>query len=719
MQPMASLIVATMTFAVAFASEVIIMRDGDASEGSIVHKVVVMLEDMVTTAQAEKRAEEVAFGNFSQWCSNEKASLSNEITFQSQDIDKYSAEASNLDQQATDLGMAIASMQAEVDKASRDLSNATDQRKTDHSNFLAEEQDYSESVSALERAITVLERQSYDRPALMQIADGQLLPSKAQDLIAAFAEMMDASDAASGSSEYGAPEADAYEFQSHSIIDLLKKLLDDFQDELAKCQKEEVNAKHNHDLVAQDLQYFIEQTNQDISEHTAAKQITHEKAAVAKKNLARAQELKAQGEKTLASVNTECFQQTESYNEKQNLRSEELEALGKAIEILSQEEVQGLADKTFLQTPAATALAQLGEARFRGAQSDRATGIRRKLSVFLTSEAQRLHSSRIESLAQQAASDPFEKVKVMIRDLMEKLLEEAHQDATHNGFCNKEMGVNKHTRDALSAEIDGLTADIESGDASITAMTQEIAMLTKEVADHKAAMLEATDVRYEDKTTNTATAKECKEGEDAVKQAIVLLKKFYAKALHATALVQDEQQYPHMGSEEWYSLANTSYDGKADTGHKSGMQTFGDVYQGQQDEAGGVLAMLDVILSDFVSLRTETEASEKLSQKQFETFLHESKTDVAAKSKKIGLLENDKVRAIDKMHADTKDRQYAQDKLESANRYYADLQNQCVYKGVTFEERTAAREAEIQSLKEALEMLKSVSLGEGAAAASM
>ena len=60
-----------------------------------------------------------------------------------------------------------------------------------------------------------------------------------------------------------------------------------------------------------------------------------------------------------------------------------------------------------------------------------------------------------------------------------------------------------------------------------------------------------------------------------------------------------------MGSAEWNALANPNFEGKGgygqgsedkvDKGHKAGMQTFGKTYNGLQDQAGGVFAMLEVM----------------------------------------------------------------------------------------------------------------------------
>ena len=41
-----------------------------------------------------------------------------------------------------------------------------------------------------------------------------------------------------------APEANAYEFQSHGVIEMLEKLLDKFIDERTTLEKEEMNSKY-------------------------------------------------------------------------------------------------------------------------------------------------------------------------------------------------------------------------------------------------------------------------------------------------------------------------------------------------------------------------------------------------------------------------------------------------------------------------------------------
>jgi len=229
----------------------------------------------------------------------------------------------------------------------------------------------------------------------------------------------------------------------------------------------------------------------------------------------------------------------------------------------------------------------------------------------------------------------------------------------------------------------------------------------KEHADMEAAVAEATRLRSAEKATNAATIEDAVAGQKAIAAATAVLKDFYAKAAQATALVQTQQQGIKMGSEEWSELANPNFEGTVDKNHKQDMQTFGDTYTGQQDAAGGVMALLEVTASDFASLEADTKATEAENQKSHDKFLTEAKKNTAMKSKKIEMNNSDRADEELRLRDNIADLKNTQDELLAADRYYDKLVPQCIDKGMTWEERTSAREEEIQSLKEALKILSS------------
>jgi len=696
-----------------------------------VQKVIQMLTDMSATTKKEKQAEEVAYAQFSTWCSMESASLQEELSKNGAAVESLSAEVGKLSSDIFSLGEDVAALQQQVASHDADKKAETLQREKDHEAFVGESTDFSESVDAIERAIAILKKEDYDRPAsaaaLLQVSEGEHLPAKARSIVAAFLGMLNGAaskETPLGGMDYSAPEANAYEFQSTSIVEMLKRLQDEFRSKLSESQKEEANSKHAFSLIVQDLTDSIENMEREASEKSAEKQRKTSKKAKAEAELARTQDLKADNEKTLKEVTAECYEKKLSFAEKQKLRSEEMDAIAKAIEILSSPDVMGNAEKhlSLAQAPhagagkAAKMLLQISD---RDSAEERSQGIRRKIRDFLEGEGSRLKSPSITLLAEKIGADPFSKVKKLIDALITRLLEEAKVDADHEGFCDTELGQSKVTRTKLSEDIDALSAAVEDGKATILKLTADIAELTKQVAALDRAMAEATSMRVAEKKKNGETVSDAKSAQQALSAATQVLKDYYEKAATATALIQVGKgpEQPRrwglkmdvkMGSEEWNSLANPNFKGTVDTGHKEGMQTFGETEYGKQDEAKyGVMALLEVLASDFATLQAQTEAAEAQAAEAYDRFMAEARKNKAAKMKKLELDSSDKASAEAKLQTDTADMKATQDELLAANRYYDKLVPQCIDRGMTFQERAAARQAELSSLKEALKILES------------
>merc|ERR1719375_656560 len=558
----------------------------DARSVAAVQKVVQMLQDMSAKAKAEKNQEQVSFAEFQTWCKMEVPQTKKSIAKAAESIELLTAEIAKLSTEAKVLGEEIAKLQSDVAKFEAEKKDADAQREKDNKAYIEESTDYGESVDAIERAIQVLNKRTADKPAadavLLQLTESDRLPAQAKSMVAAFLGVMgkDFMGEMGPGMDYQAPEANAYEFQSGGIIEMLKKLRDEFRTQLADRQKEEMNSKHAYDMVVQDLTDLIENSNQSIEEKTITKARKEEKTASNKKELAATITMKKEDEKTLSEMQVECKEKGLSFGEKQQLRTEEIEAIAQAIKILQSGDVSGNAEKhlDLAQTSKVTALAQL-----RGQES--VEGVRGHVSDFITSESKRLHSRQLALLAQKMLADPFGKVKKMIDDMITRLLNEANEDAQHEGFCDKEIGKSKVTRNKLSEDIDGLEAAVEDGKATIMKLTKEIATLSKELADLEGSVAEATKIRKEDKATNKVTVKDASDAQNAVIAATAVLKKFYEKASLATGLLQTSVSRPKMGTDEWNALANPNFKGTIDKGHKEGMQTFGKKYTGQQDEA--------------------------------------------------------------------------------------------------------------------------------------
>merc|ERR1712226_1432880 len=146
-----------------------------------------------------------------------------------------------------------------------------------------------------------------------------------------------------------APEAYGYEFQSHGIIEMLEKLLDKFIAERTNLEKEEMNTKHAYDMLMQDLTAQIAQAQQDRDEKAETKAKKLQAKADAESDLAETTATRDADQKYLDDLTATCTQKAADFASRQQLRSEEIEAIEKAIEIISSAAVSGNAD-TYLPT---------------------------------------------------------------------------------------------------------------------------------------------------------------------------------------------------------------------------------------------------------------------------------------------------------------------------------------------------------------------------------
>jgi len=640
-----------------------------------IQKVLQMMDGMLQNAKKDKQDEMTRFSAFSQWCESTKGEKDRDIKAAADQIMQLEADIAKSEADAKQLGEEIAGLTKDIGTWSSESDKATAQRKAENKDYMASHLDYSESIDALERAVATLKKRGKDLPQsfaqIQEVATLKLLPDHARHVLASFLQSSTASDA---------PEANAYEFQSSSVVDMLEKLRIRFQDERLVLEKEEMNMKaafqQNGQKLSDDIKYATEQSEDKSQAKSQAKQ----DSATAQGDLATTNAAKSADETYLRDTMAECNQKSKDYESRQGTRAGEIEAINKAIEIISSPDVSGAGQKhlpgaALLQAKKrSTVLAQLRSGN---------DALKEKVVALLLQDSEKANSDLLRSVANRVGVDPFSKVTKMIKDLIMKLTEEANAEAESKGFCDAELSTNKATREDKSTEIERLTAQIDELTAKNTKLTQDIADLNDAVAESDRVVKEASEQRSKDKAANTATIADAKAASSAVQQAIQVLKTFYAKAAQSTALVQN-QPAP---------------------------ETFDSAFKGQQAESGGVMGMLEVIQSDFARLEAETSSGEDSATREHDKLLEDSATDKAVKEKDARHKGFDKVRTERALTQAGKDIKATQAELDAALEYFDKLKPQCVDSGLSYEDRVAKRKAEIKSLQEALEVLNGENVG--------
>eukprot|EP00928_Gymnodinium_smaydae_P023832 TRINITY_DN19505_c0_g3_i1.p1 TRINITY_DN19505_c0_g3~~TRINITY_DN19505_c0_g3_i1.p1 ORF type:complete len:735 (+),score=125.87 TRINITY_DN19505_c0_g3_i1:176-2206(+) len=643
-----------------------------------------MLQGMLSQAKEARQEERVQYAAFKQFCDTTTSLRQKAVKDGDEKIDALKAHIQKFDTEAERLGTEIARHEEEIRGWTNDTQAADNVRETERGDYKAMHQNYTESIQALAKAISALKEQAYDRPSTKATS---LLVQRASEAAPAPARRAIEAFLARGAEEPDltfrpAPEAEAYEFRSHDIVAMLEQLKDKFREKLTELEKDEMQRKHSYDTVKQDLRDSIKAAKASISQKTDSRAQNKQGSAEASSSLADTTQTRKDDYEYLTDLVTTCQEKTSDFESRQKLRDDEIEALTKAVEILSGTAVAGAAEKhlpaaALLGRPRSPSLAHL---RVNAPNKERLQAV----ADLLKFASARTGSSVLLAVAARARDDPFAKVKTLIQELLDRLIAQANEEAEHKGWCDSELATNKATRETKTEEVELLTAQTESLTAGIAKLNKEVAELSDAVAQLNKDIAAETSLRNKEKARNEQTLQEAGDAQTAMSEAISVLKDFYDKAGSATAFSQtsDSRQAP-----------------------AGAPPIFDKSYTGMQDQKSGILGMLQVIQSDFARLEQDTASAEEAASQEYDKFMQDAVADKSQKESDIGHKKNE----LQTKEADLLDKQTdldnAHKELDAAMATYDKLKPACLDTGSSFSERQSRREEELASLKEALAIL--------------
>jgi len=611
------------------------------TEVTPVQKVLAMMDSMLEKGKAEAAAEQAAYQEYSAWCDATGQQKEKDIADATVTVDRLRAAVQKAKADVARLGGEIEQLDTDLATAAGDKAAATKLRDTERADYETVHADYVDNVESLEEALRNVQAGPKAVTNLAQLSE------RAQSLLSG-------------------PPGNAFESSSGMIEDLVGGLLTKMRDEKAAFEKEEQKKANEYDELMQELTTRIDHMTDERDEKTQMKGRRSSDAARDSTDLAETVKTRTEDRKYVAELKAECGQKATDMEARTKLRAEEIVAVNKAREIIGGR-VAGNAEKHL------PSLVQRSLMQLRATTQARTA----RAAMMLQSAAQRTGSKALAALALRTEDGPFDKVLGMIKGMIKKLSEQASEEADHKGWCDGELHSNKNTRDSKTTAVNELTAQSEQLNAEIAELTEEMAELSRGIAQLDKAMAEATSQRQEEHARNDEAVRDAKEAQAAVREALAVLKKFYAKAATATALAQTKARISQPAS-------------------------FDTPYQGMGGESGGVVGMLEVILSDFVRLEEETQSSENEASSAFDEFSAETNTDKTAKSDAYDSSKTRKIKQQRALQQASRDLSETQKGLDAALQYFSELKPACLDAGVDFAERSARRQEEVESLEQAL-----------------
>jgi len=639
---------------------------------SPVQKVIELLNGLKGKVKADLAAEAAAMEEYSSWCDTEISDKGYAIKTATREIADYKASIMNAQSEIDAKGAEIAQCGTDISTKEGELADAASLYKKEKATASAEEAELVNTVDELaggivqvKKGASFLQVKKNLQPtldALSKIIEASGVNGARKKNLGAFLQ-----DHSNDDLSLKQPQATTESYGGHSggIVETLEDMKAKAEDQLSANRKAAMQSKFNFDMAKMSLEKEIGNLKKQLASATAAKAAAGEALGKGNGDLAAVEKSKAADEGSLEATKMECQTAADAWAERQSSAAGETAAIDKAIEILS----SGV--KAFLQTTVRTKTVD-------EETEERENGRRDRLSGHLTKLGQKFNSFALTQLASMAKADPFAKIKGMIEEMIEKLLNEANEEATHKAFCDEELSKSRASQEDKTMRLDKTSARIDSATTTMAELEAAIKGLQGELAEMDASTKEATKIRSEENTEYLKASKEFKDSAEAVAAAIQVLKSYYEGSflqVKATTARRTSTKQPSFGG-------------------------------ASSDVGGTIISVLEVAESDFTKLLAEADTDEEAAASAFAKMTQENQVTKATKEAEIKGKQSE-IRSLSVNRQNyNEDKAAVGEELDAVLTYLDKLKPECEVKVMSYEEKVARREAEIDGLKEALGIIE-------------
>ena len=663
---------------------------------SPVQKVVTLLGSLEMKIIKDGEEEQKAFDAFMEWCSTGETDKQWEIKTSKSNIQDLTATIGKAESDVATLSSKIEDVAAAISTNEADLKAATQIRLKERSEFEATEAEMRDTIDTLERAINVLQRKMRSSAMLqakLDTADVNKLVKVMSTMIDAAALSLHDKQKLLGlvqnseqqqeqdddmETDLGAPAAKAYETRSESIVDVLEDLKQKAVTQLEEARREEMNAKHNFELLKQSLEDQISVDTKDLSDSKLMMHDAAETKATAKGEMGNSQKVLVDAQNVLKNMKSDCTQKAADHESTVQNRAAELKALAAAKKAI-QQMTTGAASVTYDSSSSFLQIENIDSVN-----SNIRTGVDlanfevvnlvRKLAKEERSAALEQLASRISAAIRDGASngeDPFVKVKGMISQMIERLMKEAGEEAQHKAYCDKEMAGTKQKLDELKYDLEKYGSKIDKAKADSVTLKDEVVTLRAEITEIVKSQGKADALRREEKKVYVQSKTDLEQGLQGVRMALKVLRDYYSSEGDAAAGAASLAQQPE--DPEVHSKATGG--------------------------ATGIIGMLEVVESDFGKSLAATEMNEEAAATAYEKLGMENRMSKSMKDKDVEYKTKEAANLDKTVTELTSDQESAQTELDAVLKYSANIRGMCEVKPESYTERKGRREAEVADRK--------------------
>jgi len=652
-------------------------------------KVLELMDDCASKIKKDGESEAKAYKEYFEWCDDASKDSQFAIKTATASVEKLTASVAKLTSDIEVGTSKIEDLAGAIATAEKDLADATGVREKEAADFSAAEAELVDGVDTLGRAIGILEREMAKNPAAFAqidmssftkltqaigaVTDAASFTVNDKSKLMALVQSSDDDD----DDEMGAPAAKSYESQSGGIVDVLNNMKEKAEGELKDLRKAENNAAQNFNMLKGSLEGQIGADNKDMDEEKSTKAANEEQKATDSGDLSMTEKDLAEAQTSLAKTSHDCLQTAADHEATVAARVEELGVIATAKKIL-QETSSGAVSQSydFLQ--------------LHSQMRTHSDLIKSEVLTAVKGLARKSHSAALAQLASKMSvvmqygganqADVFTKIKGLVNDMIAKLEKEAEEDAQEKAYCDEEMAKTEAKKQELDDEIAKLTSKIDKAAAKSTRLKGQVKDAQATLAALAKTTAEMNQIRQEQNADYKVAKADLELGLGGVQKALEVLREYYGGA---AAMIQSDSSF---GAFMQQPAAPAKHEKSAGAG-------------------GSIIGILEVCESDFSKNLAAEEAQESDSVESYEQQSQENKITKATNEQDVKY-KTQEFKGLDKeINELDGDKETSGTELAAVMEYYAKIKDRCVAKPETYEERTKRRTAEIEGLKQALQIL--------------
>jgi len=676
-----------------------------------ISRVVKLLKGLAMKAELDGKKEEDLYEAFVCWAKTIIGTKTESNAAARSKIEELESYVADIEAGRIEFSSERKDLEKEIKELFEDIESATALRKKENEEFSAAKDEMNLAIDGLDKAIKVLDEATKDAKQGTFLQRNQAILSEGFSARLADAAALQRAielgrrSLTSGDAVFlrrlltgDVPKPDwkklnrkanfkkKYKARSFKIQDILKDMSKTLKSNLKDAQKKEKKAKSDYEKLKKAKDKSKAEAQEALTkmeDETGSRQMSKEEAQTELKSL---KSQVKQDDGFIKQTKASLAEKKKDWKARKELRTGEIAAFSKAIEILNNDEARDLRKRSF-ESQGYMLLQEEGTVVVSLHKIESAASVLREASQSGADMRLAAMAGRVSIMSKGHFDDVISSIDKMVKTLKD---EEA-SDLENKEDCEESRAEDTRKAIALSRAMDDATDEITRLASEIEEIKSDIKDKEKAKAKAKEELEGATRQRQDENTEFKANLKDDKEMASVLAKAKAVLEEFYKE--NDLALLQRQPEV----SEQL----------KAGEAPPPPPSTWDKPYGGKTQVSMGVVAVLEIIEDDVQKDIDTAKAAEKKTKEKYDTFKKETDDLIKDLSDAVTDLSEAQGDKEDDIATQKKERSGNNKELASVLKTIEDANPGCEYLTIAYPKKLKNRQIEIDGLRKAKGILQS------------